>query len=68
MKAANPIKAMTHSTTISRGEPVEILAFVQHELQRTDPHHQQGKADEIHPCFQHWGFVALQELPAEIGA
>ena len=32
---------------LRRGEPVELLAFVDHDLQRADPQHEEAEADGV---------------------
>ena len=48
-------------------EPVQIFAFIQHDLQRTHPDNEQHKTDHINGIAHNLGFIGTEDLPADPG-
>ena len=46
------------------GEPIQVLALIHHDLQRTDPHYQQRQAHFVDRQFEGRRFGAAKEAPA----
>ena len=46
-------------------EPVEVLALVEHHLQRADPQDEQAQADEVHRHARRGGLARAKDHPSE---
>src|SRR5271170_2184325 len=46
-------------------KPIEVLALIEHDLQRADPHEKQEESYAVDRQFARWSFLRLEVVPAE---